>query len=91
MYRSPVGPDATRTRPIALAVLAAGLLLAGAAGAATAQPDEAGDAGPPSDLPDPAPDFVGDVLGAVGDFVGGSIEGLGDTVSGLTPGGDADG
>ena len=82
----------TRAKPILLAVLAASVLLVGAAGGATAQPDrpDDGDAGPPDDLPGPVPEFVGDVLGAVGDFLSGSLDRLGETVSGLTPGDGAD-
>lgn len=44
-------------------------------------------AGPPSDLPGPVPDFVGDILGSVRSFIGGSIDNLGEAVSDLTPGG----
>lgn len=44
-------------------------------------------AGPPSDLPGPVPEFVGDVLGAIRSFLDGSIDRLGEAVSGLTPGG----
>jgi hypothetical protein len=82
-----------RTKPFVLAVLAASVLLVGAAGAATAQPGDAGqdgDAGPPDSLPEPVPDFVSDVLGAIGDFLSGSLDGLGEAVSDLTPGGGAD-
>lgn len=45
-------------------------------------------AGPPSDLPGPVPDFVGDVLGSVRSFLDGSIDDLGKAVSDLTPGGN---
>ncbi len=79
------------TKQIVLAVLAASVLLVGAAGAVAAQPEDAGpsgDAGPPDDLPDPVPDFVSDIHGAISDFISGSIDSLGDVVSGLTPGGD---
>lgn len=44
-------------------------------------------AGPPSDLPGPVPDFVGDILGNVRSFVEGGLDKLGKTVSDLTPGG----
>ena len=80
------------TERIVLAVLAASVLLVGgAAGAVAAQPEDAGesgDAGPPDDLPDPVPDFVSDVHGAISDFLSGGIDALGDVVSDLTPGGD---
>ena len=79
------------TKRIVLAVLAASVLLAGAAGAVAAQPEDAGesgDAGPPDDLPGPVPDFVSDIHGAISDFLSGSIDALGETVSDLTPGGD---
>lgn len=84
-----------------VAVLA--VLLVGTAGVAAAPgnaPDDAGpsgdegppgDAGPAVDLPDPVPDFVGDVHGAIGDFIDGSIDQLGSVVSDLTPGDAADG
>jgi len=45
-------------------------------------------AGPPTDLPGPVPDFVGDVLGSVRSFLEGSIDNLGKAVSDLTPGGN---
>ncbi|ELY65913.1 hypothetical protein [Natrinema versiforme] len=60
-------------------------LLVGATGAVTAQPAN----GPPDELPDPVPEFVSDILGAITDFVGGALEALGEVVRGLTPGGDA--
>lgn len=50
-----------------------------------------GDAGPPVDLPDPVPDFVSDIHGAIGDFIDGSIDHLGSVVSDLTPGYDGAG
>jgi hypothetical protein len=80
-----------RARSTLLAVLAVSVLLDGAAGAVAAQPEnagEGGDAGPPDDLPEPVPDFVSDVHGAIGDFLGGAVDSLGDAVSGVTPGGD---
>ncbi|MDH5021125.1 hypothetical protein [Halobacterium rubrum] len=58
-----------------------GTAAAEAAGAAS------GGGGPPVDLPDPVPEFVGDVLGSVRSFVDGSAEKLGKTVSDLTPAG----
>lgn len=69
-----------------LAVLAASALLVGAVGAVSAQPDETNDAGPPDDLPEPVPDFVGEILGAIGEFLSGVLSALGSVVSGLTPG-----
>lgn len=42
--------------------------------------------GPPSDLPGPVPDFVGDILGGVREFIGGGVDRLGSLVSSLTPG-----
>lgn len=47
-------------------------------------------AGPPTDLPGPVPEFVGDILGAVGSAMGDAAEGLGETISNLTPGGGAE-
>lgn len=44
-------------------------------------------AGPPTDLPAPVPDFVGEILGSVRSFVDGGVEKLGSVVSDLTPGG----
>lgn len=76
-------------KAILLAVLATGFLLVGAAGAATAQPandSENGDAGPPSDLPGPVPDFVEDILGSISDFLFGSVSDLGSAVSGIASG-----
>lgn len=43
----------------------------------------AGDAGPPSDLPGPVPEFVGDALSAIDGFLSGEIGTLGDAVSDL--------
>jgi hypothetical protein len=43
-------------------------------------------AGPPTDLPAPVPDFVGDILGAVRSFLDATVDSLGKTVSDLTPG-----
>lgn len=48
------------------------------------------DAGPPSSLPEPVPDFVGDVLGSVTDFLSGSVDHLGEVVRSITPGGSGD-
>ena len=57
-------------------------LLVGATSAVAAQPGD----GPPSELPDPVPDFVTDVLGAISDFVGDVSDSLGEVVRSLTPG-----
>ncbi|MFB6269615.1 MAG: hypothetical protein ABEH83_06710 [Halobacterium sp.] len=43
-------------------------------------------AGPPTDLPAPVPDSVGDVLGSVRSFLDGAVDDLGKAVSDLTPG-----
>jgi hypothetical protein len=79
-----------RAKSILLAVLATSALLAGAVGGVAAQPDEnasdAGERGPPSDLPGPVPDFVGDILGSVNDFLSGGISHLGEAVSGIASG-----
>lgn len=47
-------------------------------------------AGPPSDLPAAAPDFVGDIHEAIRSFTGGD-GGLGETIRDLTPGGSESG
>lgn len=49
--------------------------------------------GPPGGLPEPVPDFVGDVHDAIRSFLDGSVDTLGEAVSGVTPGsaGDAPG
>ena len=53
--------------------------------------DAADDAGPPVDLPDPVPDFVGDVHSAIDEFLAGGLDGsLGDVVSAVTPGEESD-
>lgn len=70
-----------------LTIVTAVALLVSATGTVAAQPDD----GPPNELPDPVPEFVSDVLGAITDFVSGALEALGETVRGLTPGGDAAG
>ena len=57
-------------------------LLVGATGAVAAQQGD----GPPSELPDPVPDFVTDVLGAISDFLGGVGDSLGEIVRSITPG-----
>ncbi|SIS10905.1 hypothetical protein SAMN05421752_111131 [Natronorubrum thiooxidans] len=70
-----------------LTIAIAVALLVSATGTVAAQPAD----GPPNDLPDPVPEFVSDILGAIADFIGGALEALGETVRGLTPGGDAAG
>lgn len=45
--------------------------------------NEAASQGPPADLPDAVPDFVGDVHSVINDFLGGGVENLGNVVSGL--------
>jgi len=56
-------------------------------------PDDAGpdQAGPPTDLPGPVPDFVEEIHRTVGEFLDGSIDSLGSAVSDVTPGGEAPG
>ena len=68
-------------RPLFTIALAL-FVLTGTMGIAAATPGE----GPPDELPDPVPDFVTDLLGAIGDFVAGGIEALGDVVSDITAG-----
>ncbi|MFC7225833.1 hypothetical protein N0B31_00325 [Salinirubellus salinus] len=78
----------TRIVVAALAVLALTL----GVGAAAAAPDDApsenapAEAGPPSDLPGPVPEFVGDIHETVRGFLDGTVENLGQAVSDLTPG-----
>ena len=43
--------------------------------------------GPPGDLPEHVPEFVGELHGSIRAFLAGSVDSLGETVSGLTPGG----
>ncbi|RLM49749.1 hypothetical protein [Halorubrum sp. Atlit-28R] len=68
---------------VALAtVVLIGTGAAAGAVAATPGPDSAsGDAGPPGDLPDQVPDFVGGILDSVNEFLGGGVDDLGETVS----------
>lgn len=82
-----------------LVVALAAVVLIGtgaAAGAVTADtnandsPAADGDAGPPSDLPDPVPEFVGDLLDAIDGFLSGATDDLGDIASGIA-GGNAEG
>jgi len=68
-----------------LAIAVALTLLLGATGAAAAQPAD----GPPSDLPDPVPEFVSALLETITDFLGGVLEAIGEAVRTVTPGDDA--
>ena len=70
-------------RQIGFALFGALVLLVGLTGPAAAQPGD----GPPDDLPSPVPDFVTDLLGAIGDFLGGAFDALGDVLRTITPGG----
>lgn len=63
------------------------VLLASTSGIAAAAPGE----GPPGDLPDPVPEFVSDLLGAIGEFVGGLVQNGTGFVDGLTPDAAGDG
>jgi len=83
---------------IAVAAVAAVALVAGAGVGAAAPgsgnaPDDAGpgSAGPPTDMPGPVPDFVGEIHRTIGEFLDGSIDSLGSAVSDVTPGGEAPG
>jgi hypothetical protein len=65
---------------------------AGVAAAQPASPDDASSddrRGPPDELPGPVPDFVRDVLDAIGEKLSGALSGqeLGETLSGLLGGG----
>lgn len=71
-----------------LLVVALAVLLVGTAGAAAAPGNAPDDAGPPADLPNPVPDFVGDIHDAIGSFIDGTVDHLGSVVSDLTPGDD---
>lgn len=37
--------------------------------------------GPPAELPEPVPEFVGEIHAAISDGIGGAAEGLGDVIS----------
>lgn len=80
---------------LAVAALVVLALTLGAGAAAAAPngngnaPDSARQAGPPTDLPEQVPDFVGDVHDAIGSFLDGNLENLGSAVSDLTPGADS--
>ncbi|WP_201289612.1 hypothetical protein [Halobaculum saliterrae] len=87
----------SRTKLAAIA-LAALLAVTGVAAAAPgnapadagANDGTAGQAGPPSELPDPVPNFVSDIHDQIRSFLDGGVENLGDAVSGIA-GDDADG
>ncbi|OYR77111.1 hypothetical protein DJ77_06555 [Halorubrum ezzemoulense] len=77
---------------VALADVYVGTGAAAGAVAATPGPDNAsGDAGPPSDLPDQVPDFVGGILDSVNEFLGGGVDDLGETVSDIAGNGAGEG
>lgn len=61
--------------------LLAGTGVATASAQQTENPGQSGEAGPPSDLPGPVPDFVEDILGTVQEFLDGSVSDLGSAVS----------
>ena len=78
---------------LALVALTAPLAsgVAGAVPADDAAPNDAGpidlpEVGPPTELPDPVPDFVSDVHDAVREHVDGGVDNLGERISALTPG-----
>lgn len=43
--------------------------------------------GPPEDLPDVVPDFVGDLLNAISEFIGSVLNGVANLVGSLVPDG----
>lgn len=49
--------------------------------AAAGAQNEAAGQGPPTELPDPVPDFVGEIHAAVNDVIGSGAKGLGDVIS----------
>ena len=80
------------TVALATAVLIGTGGLAGAVAATTGGeiPSEA-DAGPPSDLPNPVPDFVGEILSSIGESLSDGIDDLGKTVSDIAGNGTDEG
>lgn len=86
------------TRALVLAALAASLLLVGAAGAATAQSNQATDhpadnasenatdAGAPDDRANGPPAFVSEIHALVDQFRAGDLGSLGEAVADVTPG-----
>lgn len=87
----------TRTKLLAIG-LAALLAVTGVAAAAPvnapadagANGDGAGQAGPPTDLPGPVPEFVSDIHDQIRSFIDGNVDDLGEAVSGIAGGDDAD-
>lgn len=57
------------------------VLSTGMIGMAGATPGE----GPPDEMPSAVPDFVSDLLNAIGEFVAGMLEAVANLVSNLTP------
>lgn len=58
---------------------------------ANARADDAERRGPPADLPDQVPDFVGEVHDLIGQKLAGDLTGsLGEQISAVTPGDDGD-
>lgn len=50
-----------------------------------------GDAGPPTDLPGPVPDFVSEIHSVINDHIAGALDvDLGSAIADLTPGGETD-
>ncbi|MGM0448488.1 MAG: hypothetical protein ACQERM_09615 [Methanobacteriota archaeon] len=64
---------------------------AGAVAAAPGPDNASGDTGPPSDLPDQVPDFVGGILNSVNEFLDGGVDDLGETVSEVAGNGAGEG
>ncbi|MEF8837902.1 MAG: hypothetical protein V5A18_00165 [Haloarculaceae archaeon] len=62
---------------------------AGADAAAQNAGADAAGQGPPSELPDAAPDFVGEIHATITDFLGGGIDSLGEAVRGAAANGMA--
>lgn len=68
--------------PVLVLALVVGPGLATQAGTAPSDVTQNDAAGPPSDLPGPVPDFVGEILGSIQEFIDDVLEGdLGGTVS----------
>lgn len=72
--------NAVRTT-LLVALAAVVLIGTGAAAGAVAATPNSGGAGPPSDLPDQVPEFVGGILDSVTEFLDGGVDDLGATVS----------
>lgn len=76
--------------PMLVIALFAGTGMAAQTQTATDSPAQAGQAGPPSDLPGPVPDFVEDILSSINDFLSGALDGdLGSVVSDIAGNGSA--